>query len=847
MRILRFVFKDWVLGIWLTLLVLGASSLEYFPLNRLDYAAYDVMSRMRKSGAPADVVIVAVDEKSEEAQGSWPWPRAHIASLVERLQSYGPKVVGVDIFYPERESIPGLASVRKVSENLKNTKGKATRELYRSLKEAERQLEGDSRLVSSAKSSGNVVYPFLFAGTGKAGEDEVPPFLEKNSLVIDTPPVDITRVKADLLSLKNPLPALIRTKKEAKSVKHPFGGLAAAARSLGHGNVLPDGDGTVRHEALLVPYRGRYYPSFALQVALAYLNNDTRPVAALRADEAVPGIGMGETHIPTDGDFRMLPNFGGREKIPAFSSADVMGGTVEGKEFRGKAVLVGYTGTGARRYPVPSGQSLSAVEIAAGAVDSIIRDNHIVRPRWAFGIEFLVIAYFGVFVSFILPRVGVKVGGVLIILSILPAFAAAAFLFFSLGYWVMLFSPSLLISAGYLSIVMREYVSFGKRSAKEADTIESNKMLGLSFQNQGLLDLALEKFMKCPVKDQSVKVLLYNLALDFERKRMPARAIAVYEHILKAGSFKDAKKRARSLGAAEGTAVISRDASGRGTMMQNAGTGANPTLGRYEILRELGRGSMGMVFLGRDPKINREVAIKTLTFADVEEGQLAEVKKRFSQEAEAAGRLSHPNIVTIYDAGEEHDMAYMAMELLAGSDLRSFCSRGNLLPSKEVMRIIADVADALDYGHKKGVIHRDIKPANIMLLDGGTVKVTDFGIARIVEHSTTHTRMIQGTPGYMSPEQVNGEKVGPQSDLFSLGAVFYELLSGKKAFPGDGVSSILYRISKGDYLALSAVARKVPSRLNSIVKKLLATKTAKRYKRGADVAKDIRALLDGRI
>jgi serine/threonine-protein kinase len=199
--------------------------------------------------------------------------------------------------------------------------------------------------------------------------------------------------------------------------------------------------------------------------------------------------------------------------------------------------------------------------------------------------------------------------------------------------------------------------------------------------------------------------------------------------------------------------------------------------------------------------------------------------------------------MTIYDAGEEHDMAYMAMELLQGRDLRAHCTRGKLLPIKEVMCIMADVADALDYAHKNGVIHRDIKPANIMLLSDGTVKVTDFGIARIVEYSTTHTKMIQGTPSYMSPEQVNGEKVQGPSDLFSLGAVFYELLTGKKAFSGECVSSIMYSISKGEYVPLSKVAKKIPRRLESIAKKLLAKDVRRRYKRGADVAKDIRALM----
>lgn len=844
MKAFRFIFKDWVFGILLTLIVLGAFSLEFYPLLRLDYLAYDTMSRLKKRETTRDVVIVAIDDESIGSIGSWPWPRMYIADALDRLSSYGPKVIGVDLFFAEKEPTPVLAEVRKVTGGLKEAKSGALRKVFRSLKETEKKIDGDRRLVSSVKSSGRVILPLFFT-TSERGEEaaSIPGFLKKNSAVIDSPPASIATVKADILSLKNPLATILNGKLQATSVEHPFEELASAARALGHSNHAPDDDGTVRREPLLIRYRDRGYPSLALQVALTYLKEDINSITGLEVADGAWGLSIGKLNIPADSTYRMLANFAGTDDVPTLSLSHVMEGKVRGKELRGKAVLLGYTGAGAMVHETPSGESLTSVEMTAKIVDNIIRGDQVLRPAWAYGIEVLVIAYFGIFVSFILPRVGLRVGALLIVLSLLPPFVAAAYLLITFGYWVMLFSPGVLLLAGYLSIVSREYVSIGKKSSAEADTIETNKMLGLSFQNQGMLDLALEKFMRCPVRDESVKGLLYNLALDFERKRMHAKAKAVYEHILTTGRFKDAKKRAINLGKAEGAATIGADASSRGTTVVKGGLGENPTLGRYEILRELGRGSMGMVFLGRDPKINREVAIKTLVYGDVEEDQLAGVKKRFFQEAEAAGRLSHPNIMTIYDAGEEYDMAYMAMELLQGRDLRAHCTRGKLLPIKEVMRIMADVADALDYAQRNGVIHRDIKPANIMLLGDGTVKVTDFGIARIVEYSTTHTKMIQGTPSYMSPEQVGGEKVQGPSDLFSLGAVFYELLSGKKAFSGEGVSSIMYSISKGEYVPLSKVAKKIPRRLDSIVKKLLAKDVRKRYKRGADVAKDIRVLM----
>jgi serine/threonine-protein kinase len=270
-------------------------------------------------------------------------------------------------------------------------------------------------------------------------------------------------------------------------------------------------------------------------------------------------------------------------------------------------------------------------------------------------------------------------------------------------------------------------------------------------------------------------------------------------------------------------------------------TQTKPTFGRYEILKELGRGAMGTVYLGRDPTINRQVAIKTMEYAEVEERDLPDVKARFFREAEAAGKLSHPNIVAIYDAGEEHDMAYIAMELLIGEDLTQYCHAPNLLPVSRVLEITAAVADALDYAHKQGVVHRDIKPANIMLLEDGQIKVTDFGIARVVSASQTRTGIILGTPSYMSPEQVSGKKVDGRSDLFSLGIVLYELLAGTKPFKGDSVTAIMYAISHNASTPLAETAPQVPECCQRLVDKLLTKGLTRRFSTAAQVLKAIAA------
>ena len=222
-------------------------------------------------------------------------------------------------------------------------------------------------------------------------------------------------------------------------------------------------------------------------------------------------------------------------------------------------------------------------------------------------------------------------------------------------------------------------------------------------------------------------------------------------------------------------------------------------------------------------------------------------KERFLTEAETVAKLSHPNIVSIYDVGEEHDMAYIAMELLKGDNLTWVCIKGHLLPVPRVLEIMADVAAALEYAHRQGVIHRDIKPANIMMLEDGRIKVTDFSIAHVVDASQTRTGVVLGTPNYMSPEQVTGNRLDGRSDLFSLGIVFYELLTGIKPFKGDSMSAIMYAITNRTPKPLAKVSdNNIPNCVKTVVNKLLAKPMRKRFDSAATAAQAINDCL-GRL
>jgi hypothetical protein len=382
-----------------------------------------------------------------------------------------------------------------------------------------------------------------------------------------------------------------------------------------------------------------------------------------------------------------------------------------------------------------------------------------------------------------------------------------------------------------------------------------------------LLDNFEQRFAELKRRKPSGTVLgdLYTLGAQLESRGRVVQATAVFRHLARIdNTYKDVSTRLKRLmdtdrakpkpapfpsldpspSLAPGAAATAAGPSYIGLPGAPPGSEAAPEgpelqrLGRYHLEREIGRGAMGIVYLGRDTAINRSVAIKAIPLAsEFSDAELVEARARFFREAETAGRLNHPNIVTIYDVGEERGLAYIAMEYLKGRHLSDHATPNNLLEPRKVLEVIGRTAEALGFAHKQQVVHRDIKPANLMY-DAGTdiLKITDFGIARLTGVGSTRTGIVLGTPSFMSPEQLEGRTVTGHSDLFSLGVSLFQLLTGQLPFTADSMTGLMQQIAEVPHPPLRAFRPDLPECVELIIDRALAKNPDARFDSGAQMA-----------
>jgi serine/threonine-protein kinase len=829
---------DWFVGLLVAIVFLFSANSDL--MQSLERKAYDLGVRA-SSRTPSDkIAVIAIDDQSIANLGRWPWPRATQAKMLDMLAAGHAKVVGNTAFFIEPQVDSGLEYIFKIRALLDSPAAQNSPKpayhaaLVELLQEAVLNLDNDQKLSESMSKANNVLLAMIFELGEPQGKPDhpMPDYILKDNLT------NIKDVSGRGAAGEVPLPAF--------AAQFPIALLGASAVGVGHLNATPDVDGGIRTEPLVVGYFDQHYPSLSLLLAAKSLNLDPKDIQINMGQ----GVKLGNLNIATDQSLRMYTYFyNDRDGKPAFqvdSFFDVLSGKIPVDKYRDKIVLIGATAAGVGALQVtPISSGMAPVVTLAHSVSSILKQDFFVAPGWGFWAQSLVFLAVAVYLTVLLPRLKAGIGASITAGVFVLLLATHFVLMTTQALWLQLMMPATLLLVGHLLLTTKRFLVTEKGKIKsDADSAESNRMLGLAFQGQGQLDMAFDKFRKAPLDDSMMEVL-YNLGLDFERKRQFNKAESVFKYMAEFNpKFRDLSERLAQSKAMSETVILggSSGKSNDSTMQLDRAGVSKPMLGRYQIEKELGKGAMGVVYLGKDPKIGRVVAIKTMALSqEFEPDELEDVKARFFREAESAGRLNHPNIVTMYDAGEEHDLAYIAMEFLKGKDLVAYTKPDNLLPLPTVLNIAARVAEALGYAHTMNVVHRDIKPANIMYdPESDTVKVTDFGIARITDSSKTKTGMVLGTPSYMSPEQLSGDKIEGASDLFSLGVSLYQMVCGKLPFEGNSMAQLMFRIANEPHTEIFSVRQDIPPSVEAVINKALAKKVEDRYQNGNEMAEAIR-------
>jgi len=637
-------------------------------------------------------------------------------------------------------------------------------------------------LANAIKNAGNVILPYHHsAAYYSATGYTLPDYIQRTAFT-----------KFDDISKFDKYPPV-----SASSIYPPTRLLAESAHALGFTGVDFDPDRYIRANPMILGYAREYLPSAPLLIAQTYFK-------VLRNDIKVNignSIKIGPREIPLDKEGRMTINFNGPSRTFNYVSAiDIINGTIGKKELSGKIVLVAYTGAGSvDLFSTPVAQAMHGIEISANSVNNIIHDNFVKGLGPSNSVNLIMILLIGIFSALILPRISLLYRIIALGMSLFVIANVSFVLFTNFDIMTQVFYPLIMILFFIIAAPMMKLPQTVGEDEEEEAEIDYDALLSGT-----------------PVAGTQT------------RKTMAYRNNSTPE----AGQ----NKFNRSPELAGETIQVSSGTS------DSAAVAAN--FGRYQVLETIGQGAMGMVYKGLDPAIDRPVALKTIRLDSiVNSTEMFELKERLVREAKAAGQLSHPNIVTIYDVGEEQAMQYIAMEYLDGDTLEALLDNKFQWEYKTLCKLMIQICDALDFAHERGIVHRDIKPANIMMLENDRIKVMDFGIARFDQSNMTQSGVALGTPNYISPEQLKGKSVDRRCDIFSLGVVFYELLTSQKPFNGDTISALIYSILHTSPPSPSEINLDVPRIFDKIVAKALAKDPDLRFQTAREMADILRKLI----
>ena len=757
---------------------------------------YDAAVSHASPGAMSEAVLVDIDARSLAAAGG-NWSYDNHAALIDRLAQAGASTVVY--------AVP-LASPATPTDA--------------------------QALVSSIAQAQNVIWPAVFADKGPAAS--LPPAFHRSTLA----------------ALGGRGPAMVPVQ---------MGPFAEAAAGVGHLQWGADSDGILRQVPLVLSHDSVGVPALALLAAQRVLHLSAEDIS-WRGGSSSPGLLLGSLAVGVDAGAVMRPVFGA--SLPRLAAADVVANQVPPAALRDKTVVVGMTaGPQAAVWTVPGGSSLHASDVVAQTLVGLRVARSVTAPNWAHTLAWAAVVAMALVVV-ALPGLRTRVA--------LGAALGLATLLLAMQWWWLqraLHVVPLLAAAAVVlwgQMLCSVWAALPKRTPGEVPqgSADAERMMALALHGRGELLQAFERFKLLPTSD-ALKENLYHLGKDFERKKDFALAKKVFKHLVhRDAEYKDARARYRhakthllaqagispghGAGSSFGEGASSLPASVQETLPRQKASGA---FAHYELKHELGKGAMGVVYQGRDLRSGRMVAIKTLALHQEFEGAaLVDARERFFKEAEAAGRLKHPNIVTIDGSGEAQGLAYIAMEFVAGTDLTAFTQPPHLLPVAQVLAIGARVASALDYAHAHHVVHRDVKPANIMWDPAtDTVKVMDFGVARITDASKTRTGIVLGTPSFMSPEQLCGAKVDGRTDLYALGVTLFQLLTGALPLRAESMPELMHKIVHVPAPDVRTLRPDLPEAVATLVAKALNKRPEDRYQTGAQLAQALTHAMDNAL
>ncbi len=801
----------------LCLLVAVFASILYIngfgPVASAERSINDVLVKIAATNEPPqNVAIVAIDSRAQNQYGNWPWNRDLIADLVAAVGTAEPGAIAVDFMLPE---------------------------------DAAQDSAGNSDILASQLAWVNkaVLSYDIATAPYRSNKTANPKYLFKNSMAVS--------------SLLGELSGGAGI--SARKVFLPAEKLLAVSDQLGFSMELPDDDMVLRHQTLFMNYDGYYYPSLALRTAAVYLGVTPDQVKVVDGKEVSLG---GKRSIPINDKGQYFVTFGKGQSIPTFSASDVLAKGFDLSRLKGKAIVIAVEDPSNNdTYATNVGTSVNSSVVKATILDNIINQRMIGVNSATSGILLLIMFVLAAAAALLLPRLApvhrmLTVGGCIVVLFNVDYIMLSQFNVMPntiyLGFELLL----LLIAAPLLdSPLLTGIAPVVHKTDKHPEHRKPRAKRDTSPQVETAVRSIVSK--STDPENQATRALASDAsgsgktrALSDSEDFADHQAINVDAKSSDSESGKVEAPKRRAVQIAEPADPVSDSGPIDAPLEiepQRSPMSASDikNLGRYQITGALGKGAMGTVYKGIDPAINRPVALKTIRLDFVNDpAELAELKERLFREAQAAGKLSHPNIVTIYDVGSEASLQYIAMEYLEGQTLEELIKRKTKFNYKIIAQMIVQVCNALTYAHERGIVHRDIKPANIMVLKDYSVKVMDFGIARIDSNSMTKTGIAMGTPNYISPEQLRGVATDRRADLFSLGVVMYELLLGRRPFRGENITSLIYSILNTDPEKPSTVNPHVPPLFDHVVTRALKKEPGERYQKATEIVADLQAFVE---